>query len=248
MLKVRTMRWWVCHNPNKKGTPCNAANIEHSPLQEQIGSDEVGMRVQCGKSERKQGETEGGYQERCKRVRRLEEFIREQIYEDEGVAATKGCEICGVKKALSPYQTAIISTPEVLILRLEYFGNDLRKPSKLLFRYGLWLDLSEFQTSMHRRKRKIQALLSPVPLRIRICGWSLCGHSCSTYWYLGSQRHLSQASFNQGHTRDRERRGGGREAVGYLGPKGHTRKLGVCALLGLFQHCGETGRPRRKCQ
>lgn len=178
-LKVRTMRWWVCHNPIRKGVPCNAKNIEKAnSLQEEIGSDEFGMRVQCGKSEKKRGESEKAYQKRSNSVRRLEEFIREQMHEDAGVAATKTCETCEVRKALSPYRTAIISTPEVLILRLEYFGNGMNKPYKLGFKYGLWLDLSEFQTSLYRRKRKsMKYRLSSVLFH--------CGPNSGDGYYVG---------------------------------------------------------------
>ncbi|KAE9965460.1 hypothetical protein BLS_007631 [Venturia inaequalis] len=151
MMKVRTLSWWTCHNINLSGNACNGTNIEQH---NDSGSDEVGLRIQCGESERKQGESEKACRNRNKRVKRLEEFIREQMHEEAGMATAKTCTTCGVRKALSLTKTAIISAPEVLIIRLQYFTKSLYKPSKLGFKYGLWLDLSEFQTPRYRRKRK----------------------------------------------------------------------------------------------
>lgn len=71
---------------------------EENGLQEEIGSDEFGMRVQCGKSEKKRGESGNAYQKRSNSVRRPEEFIREPMHEDAGVAAVKTCETCKVRK------------------------------------------------------------------------------------------------------------------------------------------------------
>ncbi|QDS76707.1 hypothetical protein FKW77_000866 [Venturia effusa] len=179
MLKIRTMRWWVCHNPNSDGNLCNATNFDIADhLENAPGSDEVGMIVRCGKPRRIRGESEQAYSKRRSKVRRIEEFIREQMYEDAGVAATKTCEKCGVRKALSPYRAAFISTPEVLIIRLEYFSNNIQKPHQLLFKYSLWLDISEFQTPLHRRRRKsMKYRLSSVLFH--------CGPSSAAGHYVG---------------------------------------------------------------
>lgn len=177
ILNVRTMSWWTCQKTNGSGELCSGTNIEQSATKNGIGTDEVGLRVQCGKLEKKLGESQKAYKKRSKNVRRLEKFIREQMHEDAGVAATKTCATCGVK-GLAPTQTAIISTPEVLIVRLDYFGNQMDKPHKLGFKYGLWLDLSEFQPSLHRRKRKsMKYRLSSVLFH--------CGSDSSAGHYVG---------------------------------------------------------------
>lgn len=71
--------------------------------------------------------------------------------------AIRECQSCGAKSAKSPEESGIIYGPEALIIRLNYFevhDGVGKRPSQLRFKYGLWLDLSQFQTPDYRRKRK----------------------------------------------------------------------------------------------
>jgi hypothetical protein len=98
------------------------------------------MRIQCGKPERKPGEADENYQTRIDRIKSLEELLREKMNESADDAAIKGRKECGVKKAKYPEKSAIISSPEALIVRLNYFevfNNIGTRPSRLAFKYGL---------------------------------------------------------------------------------------------------------------
>lgn len=96
--------------------------------------------------------------------------------------------------------------------------------------------------STKAQEHEIQALLSPVPLRTKLWERSLCGHSHRAYWYLGSQQHLSQVSFNQGHAHDREWGRGSKKVMEYHILEGHTCQLDVCALLGLSVRCDDANK------
>lgn len=155
LFKVQTEGRWTCQNLKALGQPCKKQNLIEE--RNQTWADEVGMRIQCGKFERKQGESEEEYHIRSIHVRSLDEIIHEKMNEDVAVAAILTCPGCGVKKARCPVEYGVISSPEALIIKLDYF--EIRKglgykPSQLRVKYGLWLDLSRFQSPDHRRKRK----------------------------------------------------------------------------------------------
>jgi len=155
LFKVCTETRWICQNTTKSGEPCLAENIVEEAGKIEI--DEVGIRVQCGNFEKREDESDEEYEGRSNRIRSLDELIHERMNEDAVVAAIPTCSTCGVKKAKCPKTLNIISSPDALIIKLNYFEmrNGLGyRPEHLNVKYGLWLDLSRYQSPEHWRKRR----------------------------------------------------------------------------------------------